>query len=124
MRPFYAVATALLVAAPAIAKDSVPAATPIGKPVDCIQGDRWIKETRVRSDEVIDFYMNGKKIYRNTLPWGCPQLGFQQRFMHTTRGTSQYCSLDTITVLVDPNLTRGATCGLGQFQEVQLTSTK
>src|SRR4051794_6429873 len=124
MRPRYAVAIALLVAAPAIAKDTIPAATPVGKPVDCIQGDRWIRETRVRSDSVIDFYMSGKKVYRNTLPLDCPQLGFERRFLHTSRGTTQYCSLDTITVLVDPSLTHGATCGLGKFQEVKLTGAK
>jgi hypothetical protein len=124
MRPFYAIATALLVATPAIAKDTIPAATPVGKPLDCIQGERWVKETRVRSDEVIDFYMYSNKVYRNTLPIACPQLGFEQRFLHTTRGPNQYCSLDTITVLTDPNLTHGATCGLGKFQEVKLASTK
>ena len=124
MRPFYAIATALLVAAPAIAKDAIPAATPVGKPVDCIRGERWLKETRVRSDDVIDFYTTNNKVYRNTLPMSCPQLGFEQRFLHVVRGIDQYCSVDVITVITEPNFTHGATCGLGKFQEVKLASTK
>jgi hypothetical protein len=122
MRPFYAVATALLVASPAIAKDVVPAATPVGAPVSCLRMNT-VRETRVRSDEVIDFYTYGNKVYRNTLPIGCPQLGFEQRFVHKT-SIDEYCSLDMITVLTEPNLSQGATCGLGQFQQVQLSSAK
>jgi len=122
MRPLFAVATALLVASPAIAKDVVPAATAVGKPLDCIQMNQ-VRETRVHSDDVIDFVTSGHKVYRNTLPGGCPQLGFEKRFLHQT-SINQYCSLDTITVLTEPSLTRGATCGLGQFQEVKLASAK
>ena len=91
---------------------------PVGKPESCIQLNA-IRETRVRDDHTIDFYMNGRKVYRNVLPNSCPQLGFEERFSYAT-SLSQLCSTDIITVLYDsPNLSRGASCGLGQFQPVE-----
>lgn len=99
--------------------DKVPPATPDGKPRECLNNSQ-IRETRVRSDQVIDFITYGGKVYRNTLDYPCPQLGFEQRFAHKST-LDQYCSTDTITVLVDQGgLQRGATCGLGQFQPVTL----
>ena len=98
--------------------NDVPAATPIGKPVDCIQLSQ-ISNTRVHGDQVIDFHMNGRRVYRNTLPNSCPSLGFEERFLYKT-SLSQLCSVDTITVLQSPGLSQGATCGLGQFQQVEL----
>ena len=91
---------------------------PAGKPENCIQL-RSIRETRVRSDQVIDFYMNGNKVYRNRLPHSCPQLGFEERFLYKT-SLSQLCSVDIITVLTGsgPSAMQGASCGLGKFQPV------
>ncbi|MES2443080.1 MAG: hypothetical protein V4574_09640 [Pseudomonadota bacterium] len=111
---------ALLLAAPGIAsqKHSVPEATPAGKPVTCLSLGQ-IRETRVRSDEVIDFYVGGGKVYRNTLPHKCPGLGFEERYAHKT-SIGQICSVDTITVLQSPGITQGASCGLGTFQPVTL----
>jgi hypothetical protein len=123
-RPFYAIATALLVATPAIAKDVIPAATPVGDPISCIEGDRYLKYTQVRSDQVIDFTTKSGKVYRNTLVTACPQLGFEQRFIHAVEGTEKYCATDAITVLIDSGRSRGATCGLGKFQEVKLADAK
>ena len=119
-----AVATALILAAtaaaPGIARDRnvVPLATPIGKPLDCVQLQS-IRETRVHGDSVIDFHMSGGKVYRNTLPNSCPSLGFEERFSYST-SLSQLCSVDIITVLQSPGISRGASCGLGKFQPVQL----
>ncbi|MDE2042757.1 MAG: hypothetical protein KGJ05_06775 [Alphaproteobacteria bacterium] len=96
--------------------DPVPPATPIGKPVSCIPLNQ-VMSTEVQSDKVIDFHMIGGKIYRNTLPYSCPNLGFEQRFEHTS-WTNDYCAVDTITVLEYPPLMQGATCGLGDFQQV------
>ncbi len=97
----------------------IPAATPTGDAVTCLPLTS-IRETRVRSDSVIDFYTRGGKVYRNTLPNSCPSLGFEERFAYQT-SLSQLCSVDIITVLYSsPNLQRGASCGLGQFQPVQL----
>ena len=108
------------VAAPGGARDrnQVPEATPVGKPESCIRTIA-IRQTYVRSDSVIDFDMGGGKIYRNTLPYACPQLGFEEKFLYKT-STGELCSVDTITVLTDPPVGHGATCGLGQFQPVKL----
>jgi hypothetical protein len=111
---FMLVATAS-VAAP---RDAIPNATPIGKPVSCVPSYQ-IRETRVHGDSTIDFVMNGGKVYRNTLPNSCPSLGFEERFLYKT-SISQLCSVDVITVLQSPGLSRGATCGLGMFQPVEL----
>ena len=88
-----------------------------GKPVSCVQL-RSIRETRVRDDSTIDFYMNGGKVYRNRLPHSCPQLGFEEKFLYKT-SLSQLCNVDIITVLTNgPGLSRGASCGLGEFQPI------
>jgi hypothetical protein len=107
-------------AAPGGARDrnQVPEATPTGKPENCIRTIS-IRQTHVRSDSVIDFDMGGGKIYRNTLPYACSQLGFEEKFLYKT-STGELCSVDTITVLHDSQLGQGATCGLGQFQPVKL----
>jgi hypothetical protein len=88
-------------------RTSVPEATPDGKPISCVQTSS-ISSTQVHG-----------KVYRNTLPNSCPGLGFEERFLYTT-SIGELCSVDTITVLQSPGLSRGATCGLGTFQPVQL----
>jgi hypothetical protein len=89
---------------------------PDGKAVDCIPL-HVIRSTRVRDDRTIDFYTNGNKVYRNTLPNSCPQLGFEEKFSYKT-SLSQLCSVDIITVLHSPPLMSGASCGLGKFQPI------
>ena len=95
-----------------------PPATPIGEAKSCIPL-RSIQSTSVHGDNVIDFHMLGKKVYRNTLPHSCPQLGFEERFTYAT-SLSELCSTDIITVLYSSGIQRGASCGLGQFQPVEL----
>jgi hypothetical protein len=96
---------------------ALAAAKPAGEPVSCIPISA-IRNTRVRSDQVIDFFMNSKKVYRNTLPNSCPQLGFEEAFGYET-SLSQLCSTDIITVLQQgAGGGRGSSCGLGQFQPV------
>ena len=110
----------LAVAAPSIARDrAVPPATPTGPAVDCIStlGVR----SHVRSDRVIDFAA-GRRVYRNTLPQGCPSLGFEERFAYRTH-TARLCSTDIITVLQGPGIDRGASCGLGRFQPVEIAKS-
>jgi hypothetical protein len=102
-------------------RSAVPDAVPDGKPVSCVQTNS-IRSTRVHGDSVIDFHMLGGKVYRNTLPMSCPNLGFEERFLYST-SISQLCSVDIITVLQSPNVSPGASCGLGQFQPVKLTKT-
>jgi hypothetical protein len=107
-------------AAPGAARDRrpLPMATPAGKAESCIPL-RSIRQSHVRNDHVIDFEMNGGKVYRNTLPNSCPGLGFDESFAYQT-SLSQLCSSDIITVLQSPGLRRGASCGLGMFQPVTL----
>ena len=94
-------------------------ARPAGPPIDCIP-IRQIRETRVRSDNVIDFYMLGGKVYRNTLPYSCSRLGFEEAFSYST-SLSELCGVDIITVISrsgGPGAFAGPSCGLGKFQPV------
>ncbi len=102
-------------------RNAVPLAESDGKPISCVQ-IHSIRETRVHGDSVIDFHMAGGKVYRNTLPYSCPSLGFEERFLYKT-STSELCSVDIITVLQSPGLSQGPSCGLGQFQPVKLVKT-
>ena len=92
-------------------------ARPVGEPVNCVRTGQ-IRDTHVRSNQVIDFEMHGGQTLRNTLPNSCPGLNVEERFGYTTVN-SQLCSVDTITVLRS-GAGPGATCGLGQFQPIEL----
>ena len=117
MRP--AILALGLIAATAADRQRVPEASPTGPAVSCIPLTQ-IRESRVRDDRTIDFVMAGRdRVYRNTLPQSCPELGFEERFAYET-SLSQLCSTDIITVLRQAPLMRGASCGLGQFQPVTL----
>jgi hypothetical protein len=115
-------ASALITTGSALAAKTrdVPTATETGAPVNCISLTT-IRESRVRNDRVIDFRTSGKKWYRNTLPYSCPSLGFEEAFSYAT-SLSQLCSVDIITVLnrTGGHLSRGASCGLGKFQPVEI----
>ncbi len=115
-----ALATALTIGGGAYAKRGAgtPEARPTGEAVNCISLSQ-IRESRVRGDRIVDFRVGGNKWYRNTLPHACPSLGFEERFMYQT-SLSQLCSVDVITVLYGSPPTRGASCGLGKFQPVEL----
>lgn len=104
-------------------RNTVPEAREIGQPVNCLPIQN-IRESKVRSDSVIDFRTSGKKWYRNTLPNSCPSLGFEERFSYRT-SISQLCSVDIIRVLQSygGRLQEGAGCGLGQFQPIELVKT-
>ena len=115
-----AIATTMLAATPGAARDGsdVPAATPTGESRNCLPLT-LIRETHVRSDQVIDFEVSGGQIYRNTLPRRCPRLGFEERFGYRT-SLNQLCSTDIITVLDTSPGVVGPSCGLGRFQPVTL----
>jgi hypothetical protein len=97
-----------------------PAAKVVGEPVSCILSSQ-IRNTQVHDDRTIDFELLGGKLYRNTLPYACPRIGFERAFTYETR-TSQLCSSDIVYVLegVGGDLRRGAGCGLGPFVPVEL----
>ena len=103
-------------------RDTVPAAVADGKAQSCIPLVQ-IRETRVRSDSVIDFVMTGGRVYRNTLAYACSSLGFERRFAYAT-SLSQLCSTDIITVLNQTPVAIGAHCGLGAFQPVKLAPAR
>ncbi|MEG8039983.1 hypothetical protein QP166_11760 [Sphingomonas sp. LR60] len=114
-------AAALLIAAPALARDraaDVPPATPAGPPRNCLSLTS-IDETLVRSDRVIDFRTIGRQTYRVTLPYRCPGLGTERRFGYAT-SIGQLCAQDLITVLYASGPMQGARCGLAPFQPVVL----
>jgi hypothetical protein len=92
--------------------------TPSGEPVSCVRISN-IRSTHVIDNRTIDFRMTGGKTYRNTLPYSCPGLAFEERFSYRT-SLSQLCSVDIINVLNDAGgrLQEGAGCGLGKFQPV------
>lgn len=112
-------AAALAIAATAAgATREMPVGTPTGPAKSCIDLSR-IRESRVRNDQVIDFVMNDRKVYRNTLPYACSGLGFEEKFSYAT-SLDQLCSTDTITVLTSSPGPSGPSCGLGNFQPVAL----
>ncbi len=96
---------------------SLAEARPVGAPVDCL-ALRRIRDTRVLSDQVIDFRLLGGRTYRNTLPASCPGLGFEERFAYKT-SLDRLCSVDVITVLRAGGPPQGPSCGLGRFQEIE-----
>jgi hypothetical protein len=106
-------------AASASARRTAPAAVAEGQPIDCVRTS-MIDRTRVYGDSVIDFHMRDGRVYRNTLPLSCPNLGFEERFAYKT-SIGQLCSVDTITVLPTGGSIPGPTCGLGQFQPVKIS---
>ena len=78
-----------------------------------------IRQTIVRDARTIDFKLRDGSVWRNTLPFRCPQLGFERAFSYQT-SISQLCRQDLITVIQQTGNLGGARCGLGEFQR-QLT---
>jgi hypothetical protein len=101
------------------------AVVPAGEPVNCISRQR-IRQTRVRNDSTIDFVLVGNQVFRNTLPYSCPTLGFEESFSYAT-SIDQLCSVDIITVFRRAGIGAGGgfgpSCGLGQFQPVAPAET-
>lgn len=101
--------------------DPGPPVKVVGAPVKCVP-IQSIREARVLSDSVIDFHMNGGQVLRNRLPnGGCPQLGFERAFTYST-SLSQLCNVDIITVIRNGGISRGASCGLGDFTPIALVN--
>lgn len=96
-----------------------PAVRVTGEAQSCINR-AFIRNTRVRSDRVIDFEMRGGEVYRNVLTSDCPRLGFERAFTYDT-SINQLCNTEIIYVLeqIAGVPQRGAGCGLGQFVPVE-----
>jgi hypothetical protein len=103
---------------------ALAAYTPVGEAKDCISLTQ-IRSSSVIDDRTIDFKMTGGKVYRNTLPYSCPSLGFEERFSYRT-SINQLCSVDTIRVLQSfgSQLQEGAGCGLGKFQPMEKVAAR
>jgi hypothetical protein len=96
-----------------------PPATVVGEAETCIR-TQAIRQSRVRSDQVIDFEMVGGRVFRSTLPNRCPRLGFERAFTYAT-SINQLCK-QTIIRVISPRagqLDVGAGCGLGEFVPVE-----
>lgn len=91
----------------------------VGEARSCINRSQ-IRNTVVRSDRVIDFEMQGGKVYRNTLTSNCPSLGMDRAITYNT-SIDQLCSPQIIYVLqnVGGQPRQGAGCGLGKFVPVE-----
>lgn len=91
----------------------------VGEARSCINRSQ-IRNTVVRSDRVIDFEMQGGKVYRNTLTSNCPGLGMDRAITYNT-SIDQLCSPQIIYVLqnVGGQPRQGAGCGLGKFVPVE-----
>jgi hypothetical protein len=120
-----ALTLAAIAAAPSTARDreEVPPATPTGPAVDCVP-IRSLGSSAVRNDRVIDFLGTGGRGYRVTLPDACPGLGFEQAFSYRT-SLSQLCKQDIITVIRQGGGgIPGPSCGLAEFQPIQLAKRR
>jgi hypothetical protein len=66
--------------------------------------------------------MKGDTIFQNVLPNSCPGLQAEKPFMYRVR-LQQLCAGDQITILegLTPAFMQGASCGLGEFHEIDET---
>ncbi|MEM7665173.1 MAG: hypothetical protein AAF250_04905 [Pseudomonadota bacterium] len=96
-----------------------PPVKTLGEARNCINRSQ-IRQTRVRSDQVIDFEMRGGRVFRSVLPNSCPRLGFEEGFTYNT-SINQLCNTEIIFVLEQfgGQIRRGAGCGLGEFVPVE-----
>lgn len=96
-----------------------PPAIVKGEPQSCINRSQ-VRNTVVRSDRVIDFEMQGGKVYRNILNANCPGLGMDRAITYNT-SIDQLCSPQIIYVLqnIGGMPRQGAGCSLGKFVPVE-----
>ena len=96
-----------------------PAVKVLGEAESCINRTA-VRNTRVRSDQVIDFEMRGGKVYRNILKSPCPRLGLERSITYNT-SINQLCRPEIIYTLdtIGGRLDRGAGCSLGEFVPVE-----
>lgn len=98
---------------------AAPAARVLGAGENCIDRSQ-VRNTVVRSDQVIDFEMQGGKVYRSTLRNRCPSLGFDRAITYET-SIDQLCTNQIVYSLQNIGGTwqRGAGCSLGDFVPVE-----
>lgn len=86
--------------------------------------ERCVNLRRIDRLDVVDkqsilFYMTGKEIYLNALPYRCGGLSKHKTVMYRT-SLSELCNVDIITVLnsIGSGYLPGPSCGLGQFYPI------
>jgi hypothetical protein len=96
----------------------------VGEARTCINRSQ-IRNTVVRSDRVIDFEMQGGRVFRNTLTSNCPGLGMERAITYST-SINQLCSPQIVFVLrnIGGRPERGAGCSLGKFVPVEYVRGK
>jgi hypothetical protein len=79
-----------------------------------------IHHTKVLDDRTILFFMRDRSTYRNTLVGTCPGLNSEQRFMYGQSSLNTVCKGSVINVVVYAfgEVTRGASCWLGSFEQL------
>ncbi len=99
--------------------ERTPAVKVLGEGQNCIDRSQ-IRSTVVRSDRVIDFEMQGGKVWRSTLPGRCPGLGWDRAITYET-SINQLCRQQIVYSLTNIGgvVQRGAGCGLGEFVPVE-----
>jgi len=88
-----------------------------GPPTACIS-TRQIRSMRIVDDQTIEFEMSNRRVYRNTLPFRCSGLGFNQAIRHNSR-TAQLCSVNMIMMRAPGGGWSGPSCQLGMFQPMK-----
>ena len=109
-------ALSIMAAPPLLAQDDEPVNR---APERCISLSR-VDRTEVIDDRTLIFHMRpGRQMYLNHLERDCPGLSREKRFMYSPTG-SRLCEIDSITVIEQWGfgLTRGFTCGLGEFHPI------
>lgn len=97
----------------------VPEATVLGPGQNCIDRSQ-VRNTVVRTDRVIDFEMNGGRVFRSTLPQRCPGLTLDRAITYET-SINQLCTQQIVYALqnIGGVPQRGAGCSLGEFVPVE-----
>jgi len=95
-----------------------------GPPEQCVRLSS-IDHTDVLDDQNILFYMRGKDVYLNHLPYPCSGLRVNDTFMYRT-SLNQLCNVDIITVLdnIGFGFSPRNSCGLGLFYPVSKENVK
>ncbi len=91
----------------------LPQESPTADVRDCLV-THTLRSTAVLDDQTILFQLRDGSVWKNTLDYSCPSLGFREAFSYVSRG-AQLCDLDTIKVF-EPYGNSGVTCGLGKFE--------
>jgi hypothetical protein len=98
---------------------AAPAARVLGTGQNCIDRSQ-VRNSVVRSDQVIDFEMVSGKVFRSTLRDRCPGLGWDRAISYDT-SINQLCTTQIIYSLqnIGGVPQRGAGCTLGEFVPVE-----